>query len=239
MTPTLFSYFCGILGFLAAEAARRSTALQEDFVVFGRCVRHRPFWLTFLLVDILGLCFSLADLKWSSFWLQPLAIACFLITLAGAGIVIAVKVGGIRSSQTPRLAIPSRLRRMAGFGAGVGAFVGAFALGTLVNGDDTQQTLVLESPYHVEGTDTNGSGFVNVCGSPAPCAGKDPIGRLNEGDPVPVDCQLKGRRVESLSGRSSYIWDRLVPEGFVSDLYVSTPRVGRFSSSIPRCSEWE
>src|SRR5262249_23216679 len=115
----------------------------------------------------------------------------------------------------------------------------AFIVGTLFHTEDDAPPPIVVSPYHVEGTKTNGSGFVNECSEPSPCAGKDPVGRLREGDPVYIECQTTGDLVRSIATDHSRIWDRLDSGVFVSDLFVSTPGEGRFSSGIPRCSSWD
>jgi hypothetical protein len=105
--------------------------------------------------------------------------------------------------------------------------------------DHNSEQVVGSSRYHVEGTKTNGAGFLNVCPEPSPCAGKSPGGRLYEGDPVYIECQARGDVAKSKGGQTSRIWDRLYSGGFVSDLFVSTQGAGRFSKGLPRCTPWK
>jgi hypothetical protein len=118
-------------------------------------------------------------------------------------------------------------------------FGGVFVLGTRFQGEDNAGPAALSSPYHVDGTTTNGSNFVNECREPAPCTDRDPVGKLREGEPVFIECQIKGAKAESIAGDVSYIWDRVYSGAFVSDLFVSTPGAGHFSKGLARCSDWK
>jgi cutinase len=61
------------------------------------------------------------------------------------------------------------------------------------------------------------------------------LGAAREGQQVAVVCQTTGETVRAADGTESAIWDRLATGNFVSDLYLSTPGVGRFSPPLKRC----
>jgi cutinase len=61
------------------------------------------------------------------------------------------------------------------------------------------------------------------------------LGRAREGQRVTVVCQTTGETARAADGTESAIWDRLSTGHFVSDLYLTTPRVGRFSPALKRC----
>jgi cutinase len=61
------------------------------------------------------------------------------------------------------------------------------------------------------------------------------LGRAREGQLVAVVCQTTGETARAADGTESAIWDRLSTGNFVSDLYLTTPRVGRFSPALKRC----
>jgi len=58
---------------------------------------------------------------------------------------------------------------------------------------------------------------------------------VHEGQEVRLLCQASGQRMLGPSGLDSAIWDRLASGGFVSDLYLNTPAVGKFSSTLAQC----
>jgi hypothetical protein len=61
------------------------------------------------------------------------------------------------------------------------------------------------------------------------------LGTAGEGQQVEVVCQAIGETARAADGTESAIWDRLSTGNFVSDLYLSTPGVGRFSPPLKRC----
>jgi len=61
------------------------------------------------------------------------------------------------------------------------------------------------------------------------------LGTAREGQQVAVVCQTTGETARAADGAESTIWDRLSTGGFVSDLYLTTPGVGRFSPPLRRC----
>jgi hypothetical protein len=60
-------------------------------------------------------------------------------------------------------------------------------------------------------------------------------GEVREGNQVAVACQARGEEIHAADASNSAIWDRLVSGNFVSDLYLNTPMVGRFSPHLPHC----
>lgn len=220
------------------EARRIKETAGEEVSIFGWRFQVLKVWRALVLSCILGLGFAIADdASAAALWTRIPIFACLTITFVAATILGPVRWGSHGVGQA-LFQGSSLLKRLIKVGAAVAAFAAALALGAhLDNGGSRPPTIVAK--YHVEGTDTNGSGFLNVCEEPAPCAGEDPIGRLDEGDLVLIDCQLKGKQTKSKSGDVSYIWDRIGSEGFVSDLFVSTPGAGRFSGGISRCAPWD
>jgi hypothetical protein len=59
------------------------------------------------------------------------------------------------------------------------------------------------------------------------------VGMLHNGRTVTVLCQTEG----SLVANRSAIWDEIGPGRYVSDYYLDTPAVARFSPGIPRCPQ--
>jgi hypothetical protein len=92
----------------------------------------------------------------------------------------------------------------------------------------------LATAYRVHGTCVSGTCGLAEWSGPGASAFRAE-GAVYEGQEVRVACQARGQLVLGPSGRSSAIWDRLANGAFVSDLYLNTPAVGRFSSAVPRC----
>ena len=69
-----------------------------------------------------------------------------------------------------------------------------------------------------------------VYNMPSESSGK--VGIIPFGGDVPVVCQIPGKKVR---GRT-FVWDRIVGGGYVSDDYVTTPGFPGFSRGIPLCS---
>jgi hypothetical protein len=63
----------------------------------------------------------------------------------------------------------------------------------------------------------------------------DPIGAAYEGQQLDIACQVTGQTITGANGRTSAIWDELSNHAFVSDYYVDTPNIGKYSRRIPRC----
>jgi cutinase len=61
------------------------------------------------------------------------------------------------------------------------------------------------------------------------------LGTVGDGEQVAVVCQTTGETARAADGTESAIWDRLSTGNFVSDLYLTTPGVGRFSALLKRC----
>ncbi|HXD54696.1 MAG TPA: cutinase family protein [Solirubrobacteraceae bacterium] len=93
----------------------------------------------------------------------------------------------------------------------------------------------LAVPYRVRGTCLGGTCGLAVWSGPGTSA-FGTVGAVHEGQRLSVLCQVRGQRMLGPSARPSAIWDRLASGGFVSDLYLNTPAVGRFSSTLARCT---
>jgi Cutinase len=63
------------------------------------------------------------------------------------------------------------------------------------------------------------------------------LGAVHERQTVSITCQVKGETVTGANGIASAIWDRLSGGGFVSDYYVNTPLVDKFSPGLNRCTD--
>ncbi len=90
--------------------------------------------------------------------------------------------------------------------------------------------------YHVMGTCADGACGLNIRSGPG-YSGYAVTGVLVEGAEVDIICQALGQMVgpSPTTGNSSAVWDQLTNGGWVSDLYISTPNVGTWSSPIPEC----
>jgi hypothetical protein len=85
--------------------------------------------------------------------------------------------------------------------------------------------------YSVVGT---GSSGLNERSAPSTSAGS--LGKLPNGTTIYIACQTAGGAYSTGgSPASDSIWDQLTSGAYVADYWVSTPAVGTFSSSIPRC----
>ena len=70
----------------------------------------------------------------------------------------------------------------------------------------------------------------------APTAASGAIVRLNEGEPVQVDCQTTGQSVNSsVLGRSSTVWVRLTGGGFAAAVFIEAPELDPFSINFRAC----
>lgn len=88
--------------------------------------------------------------------------------------------------------------------------------------------------YEVAGTCSDGACEVNECATPTRC-GEAAVGELKEEEVAEIVCQTEGGPVRAADGQRSDIWDQLDDGNFITDLYVDTPGVGRFTVGIPRC----
>lgn len=240
MIPIALGIFSMVLVSSIFETRKIKETAEEEVSICGWRLQVLQVWRVLVITCILGLLFAIADdASTAALWARiPLGI-CLVVTLGAVAILSPVGWGSHELGRSLQAQGSSLLKRLIKVGAALAAFAVAFALGGYLDKDADSRSPTVVAKYHVEGTDTNGSGFLNLCEEPAPCAGENPVGRLSEGDPVLIDCQLKGKQVESKSGDVSYIWDRLGSEGFVSDLFVSTSGAGRFSRGIPRCVPWD
>lgn len=232
--------FSFLLTFLVASFTGLREAwdsLPESTSPLNLGLGKQRFEITVTAAAVVGLLLSVLSL---GLGLEPwiwIPVTPCVVLASFAFVVLPANLRGLLSrSKRPRAAHPIRWRNVVVLAA---TFVSAFYLGSIFSADHNSERRVEWSPYHVKGTKTNGSGFVNECREPSPCAGKDPVGRLHEGDPVYIECQAKGDLDESIGGETSHVWDRLYSGAFVSDLYVDTPGVDRFSSTLDRCTLWK
>ena len=70
-----------------------------------------------------------------------------------------------------------------------------------------------------------------------------PAAPLNNNQPVEIICQVSGQLRTNSRGTSSYVWDKLANDNYVTDLFLDTPgaRISKYQSGfspasvIPRC----
>jgi hypothetical protein len=92
-------------------------------------------------------------------------------------------------------------------------------------------------PYAVSGSCHNRTCFLYERAQPSLASKK--LARIKEGALLTIVCQVRGGKV-SVDHRASRIWDQLYDRRtgpYVSDLFVDTPAVGRFTKGIPRCPQ--
>jgi hypothetical protein len=180
-----------------------------------------------LLAVLLGEFFSLAVLLEPSTesWAQIPVVVCLAISIPGIPTILFFSLweGRIRDLKN--------FSKLAFGGAGV---ILALAAGFLL-------VLAIESStghsYHVYGTCATGQ-----CGlkeRSEPTTESADRGRLEDGDPVNVVCQVPGKGrggkvTAKEGGLSSETWDKIASGNYVTDLFVDTPRVG---DGIPACPE--
>lgn len=234
----LLAYFATVLFGLATDIGGAWDALPELPDPWNLGLGKRRFGLIVLAADIFGIGLSLLRLAvGTGSWIYiPIAL-CLALTLFALVSLVVNRWGWLPAAgQGHEARFPLSVAKLAAL---AGVFVGAFIVGTLFGASDNSEPVVRWSPYHVEGTTANGSGFLNECPEPSPCAGKNPVGRLYEGDPVYIECQIIGDVAESQGGQASRIWDRLYSGAFVSDLFVTTRGTGRLSKGLPHCTDWK
>lgn len=233
----LFPFFAAFLIGSVTNLGEAWDSLPESASRSNLWLGKQGFEITVVVASLVGLTLSGLSLALGlGSWVLIPIILCFALTAFALATLIANRRGWSPRPRQPSGPHPSQWLKVAVLG---GTFVGTFYLGTLFSADHNSEKVVQWSPYNVQGTQANGSGFLNECPEPSPCAGKDPTGQLREGDPVYVECQIKGDIAETIGGETSRIWDRLDSGAFVSDLFVSTPGSGRFSKEIDRCTPWQ
>lgn len=139
-------------------------------------------------------------------------------------------------------ALDLRVRRLSR--AQVAAAVAAVAFGiaglavwALLSSDHSSSIAdaIKTGRYEIKGTCGDGSCTINLCERPSAC-GLDNIGRLPEERRVSIECQRRGGEVTTDDGlHVSYIWDRVAPQVFITDLFVRGTKFNRFSPDLPRC----
>lgn len=194
-----------------------------------------------LLASLSGVVLCMAAFVSGQTLVRNLALGFFaLVVLA---IVLPVLRDGLRKKlwRWPGAAIwiwerPRSL--LIGFGLVLVAALGT-VIGAAVFGDGTTVTTVSAAAsgrYRISGTCVNGSCYVNECATPAVCgSGPENRGELTEETAVDIVCQIRGEMAEAPNGNHSDVWDRLSTSLYVSDLYVSGTRSGKFAN-LRRCS---
>jgi hypothetical protein len=197
--------------------------------------RHR---ILLLVISFVGIFIAMAGKATGS-------AVCFVLgsTILFAAVVAAIVILATEpvSTKAFRERIPDLIRaRWKGLaflvGMAVLVLVGV-AIGLAVgdSGGSAPPPTVVGGRYHVSGTCANGACTVNECAHRAAC-GTSNEGRLREGAGLDIVCQAKGEIAEAPNGRRSPIWDRLSNSLYVSDLFVSGTKVGRFTVGLPRCT---
>jgi hypothetical protein len=176
-----------------------------------------------------GLAFGIE--RWELFGTGSLALASFGLLGAVAGRLPASPGGG-RLLEWIEMHGQGRFR----FAAAVVSLLSLGFVGWLFWNGAELAPGVLVKTYPVYLTCADGVCSVNECTSPKPC-GKQAVGRLEEGEMAKIICQTRGGRVPAKGPGGSKIWDKLTNGNYVTDYYVETPGLGRFTPGIPRCSE--
>jgi hypothetical protein len=176
-----------------------------------------------------GLAFGIE--RWELFGTGSLALASFGLLGAVAGRLPA-------SPGSERLLewIRTRGRGRLSFAAAVVSVLSLGFVGWLFWNGAELAPGVLVKTYPVYLTCADGVCSVNECTSPKPC-GRQAVGRLREGEMTEIICQARGGRVPARGPGGSKIWDKLTDGNYVTDYYIETPGLGRFTPGIPRCSE--
>lgn len=233
----LFPYFVTLLVGLVTNVGEAWSALPELPKPSNLGLGRERFGIVVLVADLLGCVLSFCGLALGkSVWIFIPIIPCIAISLFALASLVMNRWEWSPPSGQSHEAQPLRWLKVAALAV---ALVGAFILGRLFSADHNSEPIVRRSPYYVKGTETNGSGFLNECSEPSPCAGKSPVGRLKEGEPVEIECQTIGGVAKAAGGQSSRIWDRLYTGAFISDLFVSTHGAGHFSKGLRRCTPWK
>lgn len=197
-------------------------------------VRDRALSLSITIPSIAGLTLSLIGIVFSVPVLKYLALALAVIGIAVT--VIVLRKASLPSSliaRLPRSALAKGALATAALAAAVAIGV---AIGSLLSDGSSPNVVVTPGPYHVENTCFDGICTVNVCEEPRPC-GEDHIDTLREGIAIEIKCQTSGGVVHGSAGEESRIWDRLSSGFYVSDLFVGETRHGRFTPTIPHCTD--
>lgn len=108
----------------------------------------------------------------------------------------------------------------------------AFLAGALTNSPSRPASLLNPRFYRVYGTCAAGACGLNERVAPSPKSRK--LGELQDGALIGVICQVMGYPL-AVAGHTSAVWDQLSNAAYVSDVFVSTPRAGRFSPELSRC----
>jgi hypothetical protein len=202
--------------------------------------RHR---LLLLAVSFVGIIVAMVGIAIESTVCFVLGSAIFFFTVIAAIVILATEPIPKKSLAGRRLADAIRGQRKGiAFLVGMAVVVlcAGVGIGLLVSdsgssADAKAPPTAVAGKYHVSGTCANGSCTLNECVHRAAC-GSENEGRLREGAPLDIVCQAGGKVVEAPNGRKSRVWDRLSDSLYVSDLFVSGTRVGRFAPGLPRCT---
>jgi hypothetical protein len=187
----------------------------------------------------IALCLSLAGVGacvGGLFWATPVSasVAVFVFVIAlGARVVVLLRI------DLGRFQPPWR-RLLIWGGSTMAVLLLAFLVVIPRLRGSSELAGPQKGPFEISGTTCgDGSCTLNECGRPKKC-GSQRIGRLGAGRKVAIECQIKGGKVKTPDGRHfSYIWDRLEPRVFVSDLFIEGTRFNRFTVALPRCRQSE
>lgn len=189
-----------------------------------------------LLLSLSGIAVCLGGLFWANPILAGLAIFVFVFAFASR---VAVLLEADPAAWLGRFVGPRPTRKQTLFWSGAIAAVALLVVLLIVPsiGGTSESAGPERGPYEVSGTTCgDGSCTLNECRETEPC-GLHNVGRLPAGRKLAIECQLKGGKVKTPDGRHfSFIWDRVAPHVFVSDLFIDGTRFNRFTAALPRCS---
>ena len=192
-----------------------------------------------LVASLLGVFLSFAALLGPPYVLYA-ALAYFAILLLS--IMVPVLLQGLREKQwrwpAPVIWLQGRPKILLYAMGLILVATGGTLVGSAVLGRKTTVTTLAAASgrYRISGTCVNGSCYVNECRTPATC-GSDNGGEAAEETAVDIVCQTRGEAAEAPNGRRSIVWDRLSTNLYVSDLFVSGTRAGKFDPALARCAD--
>ena len=76
-----------------------------------------------------------------------------------------------------------------------------------------------------------GDCFLSLRAAPTPDSQE--LGRLKEGDPVDIECQVPGAQVSGSAAGSGDVWARTPDGRYLANIYLEAPSIDRFRITMP------